>query len=409
MPDEETKSTRSRSKSTRSINFTKRTLESLLPPVTGKRDYYSDIRTRGLRLCVTETGTKSFHVYRKINGRPERITLGRFPDLSVEQARGRASDVNARIAMGENPNDVRRALRGEVTFSRLFTEYMERHAKVHKRSWNGDQEQYDRYLSQWGSRKVSQISHRHIEALHSRVGRENGRYAANRLVALLSAVYSKGQKWQLVSENPAKGVTRFREKPRERFLLGDELPQFFTALENESDGDLRDYIWLSLLTGARKANVLGMRWEDIDLSRETWTIPQTKNSTPHTVPLVPKAVEILEARSAAPDRNEWVFAGSGKTGHLIDLKKGWKNFLSRAGIEDLRLHDLRRSLGSWQAATNTALPIIGKTLAHKSPNTTAIYARLDLDPVRDSMRRATDAMFEAAKSSSPPTRQGSGE
>ena len=151
---------------------------------------------------------------------------------------------------------------------------------------------------------------------------------------------------------------------------------------------------MSLLTGARRANVLSMSWEDVNLQRGTWTIPRTKNGEAHTVPLVGEAIAILTVRKSSSE-GPWVFPGPGATGHLVEPKKAWARILRRAGIENLRIHDLRRSLGSWQAATGANLSIIGKTLAHKNVSTTAIYARLSLDPVRASMEEATRAMFRA--------------
>lgn len=94
--------------------------------------------------------------------------------------------------------------------------------------------------------------------------------------------------------------------------------------------------------------------------------------------------------------NEYVLPGNGRTGHLVEPKKGWSHILKDAGIENLRIHDLRRTLGSWQAITGASLTIIGKSLNHKSPQTTAIYARLDLDPVRASVKKATNAILTAA-------------
>ena len=109
----------------------------------------------------------------------------------------------------------------------------------------------------------------------------------------------------------------------------------------------------------------------------------------------PEAIEILQNRKLS-DNAIFVFPGSGKSGHLEEPKKGWKRILERAGIDNLRIHDLRRTLGSWQAKTGASLPIIGKSLNHKNQNTTAIYARLDLDPVRNSVNTATNAMLVAA-------------
>ena len=137
-----------------------------------------------------------------------------------------------------------------------------------------------------------------------------------------------------------------------------------------------------------------MRWDEINLEMKLWTIPKTKNGDSHTIPIVPQALEILENRYANKT-SEWVFPSNSASGHLQDPKKAWQRLLARAEISDLRLHDLRRSLGSWQASTGASLVIIGKTLSHRNVNTTAIYARLNTDPVRDAMNKATQAIWEA--------------
>ena len=163
----------------------------------------------------------------------------------------------------------------------------------------------------------------------------------------------------------------------------------------EHNDKIRDYITFALLTGARKSNVLAMRWDQINLNRREWRIPRTKNETPQIVTLTEEAAFLLQQRKATAT-NDFVFPGTGRTGHLTEPKKGWGRILKQAGIADLRIHDLRRTLGSWQARTGASLAIIGKSLNHKSPQATAIYARLDLDPVRASVEKATKAMFEAA-------------
>ncbi len=120
----------------------------------------------------------------------------------------------------------------------------------------------------------------------------------------------------------------------------------------------------------------------------------TKGGEPHTAALSSEAVSVLAARKARAT-GPWVFPGPGKSGHYMEPKRAWGSFLERARIDDLRIHDLRRTLGSWQAATGASLPIIGKTLAHKNVSTTAIYARLNLDPVRQAVDVATKAMLAA--------------
>ena len=181
---------------------------------------------------------------------------------------------------------------------------------------------------------------------------------------------------------------------RDRFLQADELTPFFKALSESTNEIMRDFFLLALLTGARRANVSGMRWVDVDLEAGVWRIAKTKNGTPQAVTLSPEAVAVLESRKESG--GEFVFPGSGKTGHIVEPKKAWVTLLNAAGIENLRIHDLRRTLGSWQARTGASLPIIGKSLNHKTHQATAIYARLDLDPVRRSVNTATTAMMQAA-------------
>lgn len=378
------------------INFTKAALDALHLPASGKRSYYYDTKARGLGIAITSNGTKSFIVYRWVNGKPERVTLGRYPDLSIEQARRMATEVNATIAKGQNPNDKRRADRAEITFGELFSEYLERHAKVHKKAWQVDEGQFKRYLTSWVKRKLSTITKVDIQNLHHEIGRDRGHYAGNRLLALLSSLFNKANEFGLWDKpNPALGIKKFREQSRDRFLQVDELPRFFESLAQETNDMIRDYFLLSLLTGARRGNVQAMRWEQIHLERGEWHVPDTKNKTPQTIPLTEEAIIILQRRKESAS-SEFVFPSTGRAGHLTEPKKGWQRILTRAGLTNLRIHDLRRTLGSWQARTGASLAIIGKSLNHKSPQATAIYARLDLDPVRASIEKATNAMLTAA-------------
>lgn len=379
----------------RKFGFTKKLLDKLPPPANGQRAYFYDSCTRGLALAVSPAGKKNFVLYRKVAGRPERITIGPYPDLTIEQARGKAAELNGAIARGENPASKRRLVRDEATLGELFLTYMEHHAKLHKKTWSDDQGMFDKHLAAWKFRKLSDIRRTDVLALHARIGGKSGQYAANRVVELISSMFQKAIEWEWRGENPATKVKAFKERKRERFLQPEEFPAFFRAVAAELNETVRDYVLLSLLTGARRANVQAMRWEQINLATATWTIPETKNGESVAVPLSPEAIRILETRRASVG-GEWVFPGKGASGHLIEPKTAWKRILERAKIKDLRIHDLRRTLGSWQAATGASLLVIGKSLGHKSASATQVYARLNLDPVRASVNKATDAMLSAA-------------
>jgi integrase len=382
---------------THKINFTKRTLNSLVPPECG-RDIYHDLRTPGLELRITATGTNTFAYRRKINGRAVRVTIGKFPTTTVEQAQKQAGDLNADIVKGHDPAESKRNKRQEMTLGDLMNLYIERHAKLHKKSWSNDQRMYDHHLAHLANRKLSEITKPSIQQLHSKIGK-NTPYAANRVLSLLQTMFNRAQDWGFDKPNPARGIKKFKEKSRERFLESDELPRFFQALAEEPNETARDYFLISLLTGARRANCLSMKWGDLNFDRGTWFIEETKNGTSQTIPLVDQALAVLREREISDDKDDtWVFPGAGKTGHMVEPKKAWRRILQRANIQNMRIHDLRRSLGSWQAATGANLSIIGKTLNHKNVSTTAIYARLNIDPVRESMNAATEAMFKAGQS-----------
>lgn len=141
-----------------------------------------------------------------------------------------------------------------------------------------------------------------------------------------------------------------------------------------------------------------MRWDCVSLDDNRWTIPNPKSSVPYAVPLTPEAVKILRARYEKRIASKpWVFPSHSKSGHIEDLHGRWKELLKRAGIKNLRVHDLRRTQGSWQAAQGTSLLIIGKSLGHSTTAATEVYARLNLDPVRAAMTTANAAMAAAMK------------
>jgi len=380
------------------INFTKAALLKADPAEKGKRDYYNDLRDKGLQLSVTDKGGKSFYLYRKLNGKPERIRLGPFPDMTIEQARKKSAEHKGDIAKGKNPQEERRAIRAEMTFKELFDKYMSDYSKLHKKSWEHDQREVKKHLPHLYSRKISTITKMELQRYHKKMGELNGIYAANRTLERVRAILNKAIEWGWTGTNPASGIKKFKEKSRDRFLSADELPRFFKAVSEEENTAARDYILISLLTGARKANVLSMAWSDISLTDKIWRIPETKNGESQIIPLSPQVIEILKERHKEKEKekekeNDFVFPGKGKTKHLADPKKAWKRILESAKITDLRIHDLRRTMGSWQAATGANSYIIWKSLGLKSPQSTAVYARLNIDPVRDSMNRATDAMM----------------
>jgi integrase len=380
------------------LTFTEKRVESLpLPSAGAKQVYYRDAKTRGFTVAVYPTGAKTFILYRKVQGKPERILIGRWPDLPVEQARKIADEMNGAIAKGENPAEERRQKRLEGTFGNLFERYLEDHARPHKqpRSVAEDEANYRRYLSGWAGRRLSTITRRDVEHLHGKIHGDHGVYAANRTLALLSTMFNKAPEWGWQGVNPCKGVKKFPEESRERFLTQDEMPRFVKALAEEPSRDFRDFIMLDLLTGARRSNLLAMRWEEIDFAGATWRIPRTKGNRSQTIPLAGPALRILQSRRESVS-SEWVFPSGIVPGqHVQEYRKPWGKLLERAGIENLRFHDVRRTLGSWLSKSGVALPVIKAALGHADIATTQIYTRSEDAGVRQALEVTAQRMLGA--------------
>ena len=416
----------------KSIKFKEETVVALVGPATG-RDEYRDSETAGLYLRVTAQGIKTFsYIGRaKGSGRVERYTIGKHPGVRVKEAQARAMKLAGLMADGTSAAQAARSKRREMTLSDLHREYLADARTKRKRPDKID-DIFRLYVADaFGTRKLSEIAHTDIALWHRglpktinrrrEVNRKTratalakgespvlssalrmvptaGTRSANQALKLVHAMY----RWAIerarlyAGDNPAHGIEPFKETSRDRFLKRQELAPFFEALRTEPNETLRDFFLVALLTGARRSNVLMMRWAQVHLDDAEWRIPDTKNGTPQTVTLAPEAVAILSDRLARSS-SEWVFHSSAsKTGHVTEPKAAWKRIIERAGLKDLRVHDLRRTLGSWQAGTGASLVLIGKSLNHQSAQSTQVYARLDLDPVRQSVERATSAMFEAA-------------
>ncbi|WP_341752533.1 MULTISPECIES: site-specific integrase [unclassified Candidatus Tisiphia] len=181
--------------------------------------------------------------------------------------------------------------------------------------------------------------------------------------------------------------------------MREELPGFFQALAEEKNQIMRDFILIALFTGARKDNVLTMRWEHISFADKKWYIPKTKskNKEPYTVILASIVMKILKKRKGESN-SEWVFPSErSSTGHLREPKKAWSRLCQKAGIKDLRIHDLRRTYASWMAISGASQYVIGKALNHKDSRSTEIYAKLNFDPVREFVEKAINEIITIAE------------
>jgi integrase len=378
------------------LNFTKASLGAAADAFDGKRRLIHDTKQSGLIAELRSAESLSFYLYKWANGRPLKRRIGSFPDVTIDQARTECQKLLGRMASGDDLAAERRAARVEHTFGGLFDHWLETHAKLHRRTWPEDKRQFDQNLSHWRTRRLSSISQSEVQSLHAKIGRDRGKFLANRIIELVRAVFNKADSIGYRGRNPAENIQRFAEPSRDRFLQPAELPKFWASLQQEIPL-FQDFFMLALLTGARRANVQAMRWTEVHLDGAAWRIPHTKNDEPVLIHLPAKAVEILRRRHEENGSSEWVFPTRSATGHLTEPKTAWKRIIERAGLHDIRMHDLRRTLGSWQAIAGASLAIIGKSLGHKSLKATQVYSRLSMAPVIESVDKATTALLEAAQ------------
>ena len=395
MPSPDPPRARAERRRIQQFKFTKENIDKLPPPA--KRTYYRDTDSPRLFLLVTPTGHKSFYFVRWVKGQTTflRLNGGTYPPMTPQQARTEVDKLNGKLAEGEDPAALRRADRKEMTLGDAFRRWMER-ARLEKRSWEQDEAVWRRYLTDWNSRKLSRITRQAVLDWHHRTGDRHGPYAANGALRLLRAVLN----WVITQDelkwaNPAAKIKPFPESKRETWIDASAMPGLLAAIDADDNPDMRDFFLMCLLTGARRGNVQAMRWEDLNLSEGRWTIPASQHKTkkPLSVPLSSPVLALLKDRYKERGSSPYVFPSHGHTGHLIEPKTAWRRILQRAGLEGLRIHDLRHTAASWLANQGTPLMVIGAALGHTQASTTSRYAHLAVDPVRQAMDRAGNAML----------------
>lgn len=393
------------------FRFTKSKVDALPPAAPGKRDEYRDEAQPGLWLRVSSHGVKTYAVLaRRKGGGLERITIGTADKLTPENARTAAKRIIADLAQGISHAAPARAARGETTFGALFEDYLNGR-DMKPRSRTNYQGFYQRHVeSELGKRKLSDVTPERVKKLHAKISKD-APTTANRCLSLVKVVFNwHAQEHNWAGINPADRVRKNKENARERFLQPSELVRFFESLEHSEEPG-RSFFLLALLTGARRANVLAMRWEDLNLADALWRIPaaDAKGGEPMTIPLVAEAVKVLrriKAAQRAAGESPWVFPAESKSGHYEEPKRAWATLLRRAKLVDLRIHDLRRTMGSWLVRTGANTAINAKALGHKSMQAAAIYQRIaDTDPVRHAMQLAAGAMLAGRKTKGVSTQE----
>jgi integrase len=380
-----------------------------VPTTPGKiaRYFDSDPKSpRGFLLRVTPAAARVWALrYRTKDGREREITIGDVADRPIGQARERARELRREVEDGGDPLQRFQDKRAEPTVVELIARF-EKEALVSRAPRT--QAEYKAMFRDWilpaiGKLKVAAVDQEHIEKLHRRITAAGKPRRANSIKSLCSALFSQAIVWKLRRDNPAAHVKGNRERLHERFLSGDELDRLMRVVEQYHDKrpDSTDAISLAVLTGARRGEILGMRWADLDLDLGVWQKPAelVKQRRTHRLTLSPEAVAVLRRRQGERDRREkdrvvrlrpthddHVFRGGGDKTHCNRLEGDWREIRAAAGLQDVRFHDLRHSVASWLIAAGMSLPVVGSVLGHAKAATTQRYAHMADEP----QRRAID-------------------
>jgi integrase len=392
-------------------NITKRVVDALNPQT---REFAVwDTKLPGFGVRVRPTGAMSYVVvYRAGSGRGapvRRYTIANVRKTTPEAARRRAKIILGAVAHGHDPAGEKAMERGTLTVSELADRFMSEHVGQKRKTGTAVFYRHllDRIIKpELGATKADKLTRTQIARLHGWL--KNTPFQANRVLAVIGSMYAFAGRVGVVPEgvNPARRIEQFKECRRERFLTGGELQKLGLAIrESESKGipwdvDVRKpkakhlpqaknrftkisplaaaAIRLLLFTGCRLREILHLKWEQVDLERGLLFLADSKTGR-KTVILNAPALAVLTGLDRL---GSYVVPGDDPEKPRADLKRPWQAVAKRAGLDGVRLHDLRHTYASVGAGGGLGLPIIGKLLGHTQASTTQRYAHLDADPLR---------------------------
>ncbi|MCC5972301.1 MAG: tyrosine-type recombinase/integrase [Pararhodobacter sp.] len=365
-------------------------VRGLESPSKGNRITY-DAKLAGFGVRVTAAGRKSFVLNYRFKGRERRITIGSYPEWTVLAARKQAEGFRLQISNGTDPLEMRQTLYAAPTMRDLFERYASNHLpKLSVRSAADQRSMFEKIiLPKLGAKKIEDVTHSDCEALHRAISKDRP-VRANRVHEVLRRAFNLAISWDWIDRNPAARVERNTEHKRARYLTPDEIARLLDALAAHPQRASCDAIMMMLLTGCRRGEALGARWDQFDPAFRIWTKPAatTKQRREHRVPVSSAVSELLrmrrtEAEAAAGDPARvlpFIFASNdGKA--LVDVKRTWAAVLKQAQLSNTRMHDLRHTFASIMVSQGQSLPVVGAMLGHTQPQTTARYAHLFDDPL----------------------------
>lgn len=376
-----------------------------LKPRARRFDVYCDT-LRGFSVRVNADGTKTAAFRYHRDGSRHRVTIGVLgPKFTFDRARRQAEILRGEVQGGAHPARDRNLRRQAPTFAEVAERHMTEIAEPKRkattlRNYRGMLAIH--ILPALGRMKVGEIERADVERLHRRVGK-SAPGAANRVLALVSVIMTSAERWahRPPNSNPCRGVEKFKERKMDRFLTAEErarLDAVLTAALAASKGQPLyvahgsvHVVRLLSLTGARSGEITSLQWSMVDFERSCLRLPDSKTGQ-KIIPLTPSAVALLRELAAASKPGvPWVCAGE-RGGPVNNLRRAWLALRERAGLEDVRLHDLRHSAASDALASGVPLALVGAMLGHKHPQTTQRYAHLNDATLQEAARMMGEAI-----------------
>ena len=377
-------------------SISRRTVEAL--PVGEREAVFWDHELSGFGVRVYPSGRKVYLVQTRSGGKSKRVTIGRHGVLTAEQARRKAAQVIASIKAGEEPVRPQSPPDAGPTIAEVAERYMKEHVAVRCKPSTaiGCRYALDKYLlPAFGARALGSIGREEVATLQ--YGLHKTPIMANRVVDMLSRLFNMAEAWAIAPEggNPCRFVQKYKERSCERFLSEEEFRRLGRVLDDvEAEGKVSPSavaaIRLLMLTGCRRGEIVTLRWEDVDLEAGELRLRDAKTGA-RQVALSPAAVRVLSGIPRVAD-TPWVIAGRKPGTRLANLNASWLVVRARAGLDDVRLHDLRHSFASRALALGESLSMIGKLLGHRKVQTTARYAHLAQDSVKASAARVAESL-----------------
>jgi integrase len=371
----------------------------------------------GFGLRIHKSGTKSFFLNYRIEGKERRHTIGKWPTWTVQVARAEAKRLREEeIDRGHDPARDKREHRNAPTVQDLINRYIKEHLPTKTAKGEGRAKDEKKMLEEIGKllgkdRKVADIDNVDAEAMHKSITDSGRPVRANRVAAVARKMFSlalrrrvnEDRPWRDATQgNPFRGLERNTEEARERFFSQNELAAISEALA-KYPGVAADCVRLIMLTGCRPAEAMNAQWTEFDKEPGYWIKPSahTKQRRVHKLPLSPPAIELVD-RLRKKQKGEWVFPGDKPGKPLAALWHVWHFVRKETGLgQDARVYDLRHTFASVGAGGGLSLPIIGKLLGHTQSRTTQRYAHLADDPVREAAEKITNVITNAGKPGAP--------